>query len=179
MAYLLLKKTAWDSSRALICRVLSMKKILVVVLAATVSFAQIPAAFAGSDTAVLNVRASVIGSGRIQNVADITHTDYDPTNAATPNDATGAVTVSATKGMTYKIHISNDRAMTNGTETLNYEIYADPARTTVWGDTYALAESYTSTTNAPSAKTIYSRIPVLQNVPGGVYNDTVTITLEW
>ncbi len=139
----------------------------------------ISAAPAGTDTAILHLRANVIEGARIENVSEISHHNYDPTDPTTPNDATGALTVRATQGMSYKIHIGNDRTMTNGSDAVNYEIYSDPGRTAPWGTSYGTGESYTSTTNAPSTKTLYSRIPVMQAVPAGTYTDTVMLTLEW
>jgi spore coat protein U-like protein len=138
-----------------------------------------PASPAGTDTAILHLRANVIEGARIENVSEITHIDYDPTDPTTPNDATGALTVRATKGMSYKVYIGNDRTMTNGSDTLNYEIYSDPGYTAAWGSSFGTGESYTSTSNAPSTKTLYSRIPAMQAVPAGTYTDTVMLTLEW
>ena len=135
-------------------------------------------AVADTDTDTLNVSATVLGKARIITVGDIDFGDYDPTDTAN-TDATGSVTVRATKGLAYKIYVGADRSMTDGTDTLNYELYSDAGRTSAWGSTNPTAESYTSTSNAPSAKTIYGRISALQDVQAGNYADTVTITLEW
>lgn len=158
----------------------SMKKLLLpALLTLALFFSAAFGVMADTDTGVLTVSANVIGGAKIESVANITHTDYDPTDPTTPNDATGSVTVRATKGVPYKIYIGSDRVMTNGSDTLNYELYSDSGRTAAWGDSFATGQGYTSTSNAASAKNIYSRIPVLQNVPAGAYADAVTVTLEW
>ena len=156
-----------------------MKNIFLLVLTSAFCLAGISAAFAATDTASLNVSAIVLGGARIESIGSISHTDYNPTEPTSPNDATGSITVRATKGLPYKIYIGPDRTMTNGTDNLSYEIYSDAGRTTVWGDSFATGQGFTSTTNAPNTKNIYSRIPVLQNVPPGTYSDMVLITLEW
>ncbi|MGH7819540.1 MAG: Csu type fimbrial protein [Candidatus Binatia bacterium] len=136
-------------------------------------------ALAASTTDTLTVSANVLDVARIVSVGDLSFTDYDPTELTTPNDADGSVTVRATKGLNYKIYIGSDRQMTNGVDDLDYELYADAGRSAVWGTTSASAETFASTGNAPSAKTIYGRIAAGQDVEAGNYSDTVTITLEW
>jgi spore coat protein U-like protein len=69
--------------------------------------------------------------------------------------------------------------MTDGTDTLNYELYSDAPRSSIWGSTLATGESYTSTSNAETTYDIYGRVPALQDVGAGSYSDTVTITVEW
>jgi spore coat protein U-like protein len=68
--------------------------------------------------------------------------------------------------------------------TLNYNIYADAARSIVWGDgnsgtlvvadAYSLAES-SVTRNYP----VYGRIFPGQNAPVGIYTDSIFITLDF
>lgn len=134
---------------------------------------------AGSDIAVLNVTANVVGRARIEQVETLPFTNYDPTEPTTPNDASSSVTVRATKGLPYKIHIAANRSLTNGSTNLAYELYTEPARTNVWGSTLASAPTYTSTGNSPAARTVYGRIAPLQDVPSGNYSGSVTVTVEW
>lgn len=136
-------------------------------------------ALAGSDIAVLNVTANVVGRARIEQVGTLAFTDYDPTNPTSPNDASSSLTVRATKGLNYKIHISNNRTLTNGSTNLGYELYTDSARTNVWGSTLASGPTYTSTGNAQTNRAVYGRILPLQDVPSGNYGGSVTLTVEW
>jgi spore coat protein U-like protein len=93
--------------------------------------------------------------------------------------ALSTVTIRATTGMSYTVYIGNDRSMTDGTDTLNYELYSDVSRSSVWGSTLATGEGYSSTNNAEATHLIYGRIAALQDVQAGGYSDMVTITVEW
>lgn len=146
--------------------------VLTVGVAATV--------LADTDTGTLNVTANVVNMARITSVGDISFGDYDPTDTTTPSDASGSVTVRATKALGYTIYIGNDRTMSDGSgNNLSYELYSDSARTSAWGSDLAGGESTTSAGNSPLSHTIYGRISAGQDVPAGSFSDTVTITVEW
>ena len=74
--------------------------------------------------------------------------------------------------------------MRNGTESLSYNLYADAARTTVWGDGIGAA-SVTINPGSVTAgdrtlvRAIYGRIPAQQAVGFGTYNDTIMVTLTF
>lgn len=136
-------------------------------------------ALAGNELAVLNVTANVVGKARIEQVSALAFTSYDPTDPTDPNDAVSAVDVRATRGLSYKIHIADNRTLTNGSANLAYELYTDPARTNVWGSTLATAPTFTSAGNAQTTRTVYGRILPLQDVPSGSYGGSVTVTVEW
>lgn len=136
-------------------------------------------ALAGSDIAVLNVTANVVSRARIEQVGTLAFTNYDPTEPTNPNDATSSLTVGATKGLSYKVHITDNRSLTNGSTNLAYELYTDSARSNVWGSTLASAPTFTSAGNAQATRTVYGRIAPLQDVPSGNYSGSVTVTVEW
>ncbi|WP_050478836.1 Csu type fimbrial protein [Herbaspirillum rhizosphaerae] len=120
---------------------------------------------------------------------------YDP-KSALPSEITGTVTVvcqaavSLLVAFTVKLNggssgnISARKMITSGSQ-LNYQIYMDPTRTTVWGDGtggssfniggYLLAVLVPVTTNF----TAYGRITALQNVYAGAYTDTLTILVTY
>jgi spore coat protein U-like protein len=144
-----------------------------------VFFMAVGGAMAQTDTDTLTVSATVIEAARIITVGDINFGNYDPTNP-TANDAQGTVQIRATNGMTYTVYIEDPpREMTDGTDTLSYELYSDAARTSVWGSTLGTGEGYTSTGNAPVTYDIYGRVAALQDVGAGSYSQTVDITVEW
>jgi spore coat protein U-like protein len=157
----------------------TMKKISIGLIALTFVLVSASSTMAATDTGTLNVSASVLGTARITSVGAMSFSNYDPTEPSAPNDATGSVSVRATKGLSYTIYIGAARTMSDGTDTLNYELYSDAPGSTVWGSTQPTGVGYTSAGNAVSTKTIYGRIPVLQDVPAGVYIGTVTVTLEF
>jgi spore coat protein U-like protein len=63
---------------------------------------------------------------------------------------------------------------------LNYEIYSDSSRTTVWGNS---GGSLVALGAAPSKTarnvTAYGRVTANQDVPAGSYSDTVTATVTF
>jgi spore coat protein U-like protein len=78
------------------------------------------------------------------------------------------------------------RTLKNGANTLGYNIYTSNAYSVVWGDgTGSTAtQSGTAVINnghpvATNTFTAYGRIPALQDVAVGPYNDNVTITITW
>lgn len=148
-----------------------------------------PAAFAGSATANLNVSASVAAVCTI-NTSPVAFGAYDPVvaNAATALSGTGTVTVACTKGAsaTVDLGVGNNlsggsRRMAAGANYLNYALYQDGTHTTVWGSamTGGSAETYNSTTKAPTALTVYGSVPAGQDVAVGSYSDVVVATINY
>ena len=68
--------------------------------------------------------------------------------------------------------------MTSGAHTLNYNLYTTNTRTTVWGDSTA-GTSKVNANGTIVAKTVYGRIPALQNAFVGSYSDTITVTIAF
>ncbi len=113
------------------------------------------------------------------------------TLSASPLDATGTITVTCSPTATVTIAIGpsphsggfNPRKMklTTGSEFLNYNFYTDVNRTIIWGN----GSSGTGTLNArvqknfPVVSTVYGRIPPLQDVVSGPYNETLVVTITW
>lgn len=101
-------------------------------------------------------------------------------------DSTNTVTVTCTDGTDYDIGLDAGtgsgatvatRKLTSSGNTLDYTLYQDAPRTTVWGDTVS-TDTVSGTASAlPAIHTVYGRIGNGQNVPGGVYSDTITITV--
>jgi len=76
----------------------------------------------------------------------------------------------------------NPRWMLQGAEPLNYNLYLDAARTTIWGDGTGGTSRYGPVTPPESTVvelTIYGRIPPEQDVSGGNYEDTITVTINF
>lgn len=80
------------------------------------------------------------------------------------------------------------RRLNSGANTLQYNIYTNVGRTTVWGNgtggsssvpgsasSAGLLACQQTTTN----HTVYGRIPALQNVPAGGYSDTIIVTVTY
>ena len=107
-----------------------------------------------------------------------------------PADSTGSVQVlcqGTVQG--YSIALSTGgsgsygpRQLSAAAGTLNYQLYLDAARSTVWGDgtggTSEVAGAFLQT-GVPATHTIYARIPALQRPSPGAYLDTIVVTLTW
>ncbi len=113
-----------------------------------------------------------------------------------PNDSVGAVLVSCSgpRGMPvgYEIRLSGgfsgtaaSRAMRSGDGwSLSYNLYADPARTVIWGDgsggTRGLADGYLLIGPSVTRRyPVYGRQFPRQNVAPGTYADTLVVTVEY
>jgi spore coat protein U-like protein len=145
---------------------------------------------AASATANLPVSVQVASNCTISATA-VSFPDYDPigTHASSPDDSTaGAVTIACTKGTSANIGLglganasgSTRRMKDGGSNTINYELYRDTSRTTVWGNA---SGSWLSPAAAPDKSprtfTVYGRISSGQDVPAGAYNDTVVATVNF
>ena len=123
---------------------------------------------------------------------------YDP-QATGALDGTGSVRLDCSNYGTVNVALDDGNAtsyatrrMSNGTDLLPYQLYTDNARSTIWGDG---ATGATDTVNCfigfssdgcvstlfslRATRTIYGRIPALQNVGIGNYSDTVRLTITF
>jgi spore coat protein U-like protein len=110
---------------------------------------------------------------------------------ATPTDSTGSITYTCLLQFSpITIHLSKGsaptyvpRQMRQGTDTLDYNLYLDASRVSIWGDGTGGSSRYGPISppllGAPVTVTIYGRIPASQNVRIGSYTDTVTVTINF
>lgn len=161
------------------------------VVAATVAgpLASDSTLLAATATANVTVSASVTNNCSISG-GSLSFGDYDPlvTNATNPKDGSGTFTVACTKGaagVTIDLgqgqNYSTGRRMIAGAETVNYQLYSDSGRTTVWGSTSggATVAVTAPTSKAPVTYTVYGRITGGQDVAAGTYGDTVVATVNF
>jgi spore coat protein U-like protein len=152
-------------------------------------------ALAGSQTSTVEVLTSVSASCTI-GTAFIVFAPYDPVNthATIPDDQTGEIVIRCTKGTSgITIDLGNgahnsgsQRRMTNAgssATSLNYEIYKDTGRTSIWGsgDGGSLRSgSDLDGTGAVVSVTMYGRIPPAQlGATAGTYSDTLVSTVNF
>ena len=115
---------------------------------------------------------------------------YDPLSAAPATTSGNAVvTCNDTPAPTVQIQLSASavsggffpRRMRNavGSDTLDYNFYADVGATSIWGDGTGGTTTRTQKVNknSPWSVTFYGRIAVNQDVTPGSYADTLTITI--
>jgi spore coat protein U-like protein len=161
-------------------------------LGAGALFAQPESAKAGTNTADLDVSATVAANCSIATVP-LAFGSYDPitANAVSSLDGTGTVTVTCTNGSVATVTLgqgvspdaeSSDaapaRRMTDGANYLAYTLYSDPSRTVVWGNTSGTGASHEGSGIATNL-TVYGSVAGGQNVPAGEYADTVVATVTF
>jgi spore coat protein U-like protein len=133
--------------------------------------------------ATLNVSANVAAKCTFSAPNTLAFGTYDPvTDHATADlDASANLRVACTKGAP-SVWIgfeTTGREMSNGTETLTYELYTDSGRNDVWGDTSGTGYSYTAASKAETNVPVYGRVAGGQDVSVGNYTDTITATINF
>lgn len=110
-----------------------------------------------------------------------------------PLDSTGTVTVSCDEVPPPDVTISMGQSpnsgafipramkLSTGPDLLNYNLYVDSARTSVWGDSTGGTTTLTDKVrrNRPWVATAYGRIFPLQDVGAGAYSDSLSVTIVW
>jgi len=159
-------------------------------IAATLAAGMLQGALAATATATFQVTANVATQCTVT-AADLAFGTVDPLGGNV--DQTTTVTVRCTKNTAYTVGLNAgttagatlaQRLMANGSDTMNYNLYTDAARTTVWGNS-AAAPTWVSGTGAgmgtPQALTVYGRVPSGQtNLAVGSFVETaVTVTVTY
>ena len=134
-------------------------------------------------TANCTVSATGVNFGSLETI-DMSSPQLDST--------AGVITVTCTNGQPYTVTLGAGagtgatfatRKMTGGnnsTSTLDYTLYTDNTRTTVWGDGTATTGTRGGTgTGDSQTYDVHGRVPAQNNVRVGTFNDTVTVTVSY
>jgi len=120
---------------------------------------------------------------------------YDPLGAVAV-DGAGSVSVSCQfligvlVGYTIQLSTGSGgsyapRSLSGTGYPLNYNLYTNAGRTSVWGDgsagTATVSDGYLISVLVPVVRnyTVYGRLPAGQNVPPGSYADTIVVTVNY
>jgi spore coat protein U-like protein len=161
---------------------------LAAALAGAVALGASVPAIAGSTSSNISVTATVNAQCTVTTGA-VAFGTYNSLGSAN-NDATGSLNVTCTNGTAWTAAAGAgagtgatlaSRKMTSGTNLLNYSLYTDGARSTVWGDGSSSTATVGATgTGASQATIIYGRLPGGQSTaPVGSYSDTVAVTIAF
>ena len=71
------------------------------------------------------------------------------------------------------------RKMTSGGATVNYSLYSDAGRTTVWGNTVGTDTVAATGNGAAQSYTVYGQIPTQTTPAPATYTDTITVTVTY
>lgn len=109
----------------------------------------------------------------------------DPLIVAETN-STSSVSVSCPSVTSYTIALSTgagtfaEREMQSGAYSLIYNLYADAARTMIWGDGTGISTVVSgSASTAGTTHTIYGKLPHQPTAVPGVYSDSIVVTLSF
>lgn len=160
-----------------------MKSMIRAALAAVLLAAGSRAA-AQTVTTTFPVSATVVASCQVTATA-LAFPNYDAVAGAAV-DGQSALTVTCTQAAPYTVALdagansavatAGARAMVNGANHLDYNLYSDAGRTTPWGGATTVAGTGTGLAQTVN---VYGRIPASQNVPALTYGDTVTVAVSF
>lgn len=105
-------------------------------------------------------------------------------------DGNGGVSVTCTNGTAWAASAGTgsgsgaslaSRRMSSGSNVLNYNLYTNSSRNTIWGDGTASTSTIANNgTGATQSFIVYGRIAAGQaSVPAGNYSDTVSVTVSY
>jgi spore coat protein U-like protein len=103
-------------------------------------------------------------------------------------DQTSTIQVTCTNTTPYNIGLDagtgtgatvTTRKLTSGAATVNYTLYSDSGRTTIWGTTIG-TNTVAGTGNGTGQNyTVYGRVPSQTTPAPGTYSDTITVTVTY
>jgi spore coat protein U-like protein len=143
----------------------------------------------------MSLQAHAAGSCSVS-ASGVSFGSYTYTNPS-PTDTTGNIEVSCSLIGLISLFISYDivfstgssgsyspRTLTFGANDLTYNLYTDPARTSLWGDggasTNTVSDGYLlGLLTVVRDYTVYGRLPAAQNKPAGSYTDTIIVTVTY
>jgi len=128
----------------------------------------------------------------VQAVCEVTATDlaFGQYSAQAGTQLLGSTLLRATctPNTTYNIGLDagsspgatvNQRKMVSGSNNLNYQLYSDTNRTTIWGNTTGTDTVTGSGTGVAQDHTVFGAVPAAQVVPAGDYADTITVRIYY
>jgi spore coat protein U-like protein len=142
--------------------------------------------FAATSTATFTVQVTIVATCTINSAATL---NFGSQGVFTANvDQTSTVQVQCTNTTPYNVGLDAGlgtgatvavRKMTSGGATVNYTLYSDSGRTTVWGTTIGTNTVAATGNGAAQSYTVYGRIPAQTTPAPGTYTDTVTVTVTY
>ena len=132
------------------------------------------------------------GSARVQAVCDISASDLAFGNytaqSGTPLLGTTLLRATCTPNTSYNVGLNegtspgatvNQRKMVAGANSLNYQLYSDASRSTIWGNTPGTDTVTGVGTGTAQNHTVYGTVPAAQVVPAAEYSDTITVRIYY
>ena len=100
-----------------------------------------------------------------------------------PVDSSSTITVTCSNGTDYAVSLdqgdNGTRLMSDGSDTVDYELYTDAARTAAWGEDVGVDTVGGTGNGAAQALTVYGRVPVQATPDPATYVDQITATIAF
>lgn len=118
------------------------------------------------------------------NTQSVSFGSYD-TFSSHSLESTGTINISCDSAANYTIALSTgggtflQRTLIFTTHHLNYNLFTDATRTTIWGDGSGGTSMVSGSTSTTASHVVYGRIPARQNAYVGSYSDSVTVTINF
>lgn len=133
--------------------------------------------------------SAVIAASCTVSATNLAFGTYSATSG-TALTGTSTINVYCTSGTPYTVAMNvgsgggtfATRAMANGGNLMNYNLYTSAAHTTVWGDgtsSTATVAGNGAGVLTSSPNTVYGDIPIAQDLPAGTYTSTITVTVSY
>lgn len=144
---------------------------------------------ASPATTTFGVSATVAGNCLVA----ATDLDFGTYDGSAAKAATADLKVRCTKGLPYTVKLSTgggtfaQRLLSNGTDTLQYNLFTTAGFASVWGDGSGSTVTVPGnglglSVNAEQLHVVHGSLPnsaVNQDAPVGNYADTITVTVEY
>ena len=144
------------------------------------------AVFGATTTTTFTVQITITASCIINSASTL---NFGSQGVLAANvDQTSTIQVQCTNTTPYNIGLNVGtgagatvavRKMTNAGTTINYSLYSDAGRTTVWGNTIATDTVPATGNGAAQSYTVYGRVPPQTTPAPAVYTDTITVTVTY
>jgi spore coat protein U-like protein len=155
-------------------------------LAACFLLAAVEPLCAATSTATMTVQMVITATCTVNSASTL---NFGTQGVLSTNvDQTSTVQVTCTNTTPYNIGLNAGtgtgatvalRKMTSGANTVNYTLYSNSGRTTVWGNTVG-ADTVAATGNGSAQSyTVYGRVPTQAAPAPGTYTDTITVTVTY
>ena len=131
-----------------------------------------------AEAATCSISTTAVAFGTYD-VFSVTSADTTGTISFSCNGNARNIVITLSKGASTTF---NPRAMAGPSDTLDYNLYSDAARSTIWGDGTGSTSTYTNASppnNSTIVVTIFARAAAGQDVRAGTYTDTVTAIINF
>src|SRR3954469_9431262 len=158
-------------------------------IAAAAAVGLLPSAsvsFAATSTATFSVQVTIVATCTINSASAL---NFGSQGVLTANvDQTSTIQVQCTNTTPYNIGLNAGsgagatvavRKMTSGGATINYSLYTDSGRTTVWGNTVGTDTVAATGNGASQGYTVFGRVPAQTTPAPAAYTDTITVTVTY